>query len=151
MTGSSNNKNHLQTTQFSTPLASHQVHTNLAYFDTSTSYKLPSRSKSHWQCWSPAPQVSYLRSAKMLPCPPRITYGGVLQQRKAEQATTPAALAMRARKRKIIAAMPPLKRSAHHYTGVQQRNKRQLRFPVPLTQKKSSVREGKHTYAQPTE
>ena len=145
MTGSSNNKNHLQTTQFSTPLASHQVHTNLAYFDTNTSYKLPSRSKSHWQCWSPAPQVSYLRSAKILPCPPRITYGGVLQQRKAAQVPTSVDLARRASKRKIITAMPPLKRSAHHHTGVQQRNKRQLQFPVPLTQKKSSVREGKHT------
>ena len=145
MTGSSNNKKSLQSTQSSTPLASHQVHTSLPYFDEITSYKLPARSKSHWQCWTPPPQVSFLRSANVIPCPPRITYGGVLQRRKAEQAPTAAELTLRVRKRKIIAAMPPLKRSAHHHTGVQQRNKRQLQFPVPLTQKKSSVREGKHT------
>ena len=148
MTGSSNNKKHLQPTQLSTPIASHQVHTSLPYFDKIASYKLPSCSKSHWQCWMPAPQVSFLRSAKVIPCPPRITYGGVFQRRKAEQVPTSAELAAQARKRKIIADMPALKRSAHHHTGVQQRNKRQLHYPVPPTQQKSSVREGKPDYGE---
>ena len=133
----------LQPTQLCAPIASHQAHTSLPYFDEVDLYKLPSRNKSHWHCWTPAPQVSFLRSAKVIPCPPRITYGGVFQQRKAEQVPTSAASARRARKRKIIAGMPALKRAAHHHRGVQQRNKRQLNYLVPSTQRKSSVCAGK--------
>ena len=146
MTGSSNKKEILQLTQLYTPIAPHQVHTSLPYFDEVESYKLPSRSKSHWQCWTPAPQDSFLCSAKVIPCPPRITYGGVFQQRKAKQVPTSAGLAMRARKRKIIAGMPALKQAAHHHRGVQQRNKRELNYPVPPTQRKSSVCESKYNY-----
>ena len=53
-----------------------------------------------------------------------------------------AALAKRARKRKIIASMPALKRSPHHHHYVQQRNKRERHYPLPPTQRQSIVYEG---------
>lgn len=95
MTDSSNKKSNLHSTQLYTPLAPHQVHTRKPYYDEVESYKLPSNDTNHWKCWTPAPQVQFLRSAKAVPCPPRITYSGVFQQRKAEQDPTPSALVRR--------------------------------------------------------
>ena len=144
MTDSSNKKPNLHSTQLYTPLAPHQVHTRKPYYDEIESYELPSSDSNHWKCWTPAPQVQFLCSARAIPCPPRITYSGVFQQRKAEQEHTPSALARRVQKRKIIASMPALKRAQHHHRGVQQRNKRALRYPVPPTQQQSIVYEGKY-------
>ena len=125
------------------PRAAHQLHMSPPYYHEAQSSSLPARIAANWKCWAPCSATKWFAPHELVPCPPRITLAGLLQERKRHPVPPRHSDKVHRDRENLVASLQEPPKQSRHFSGKRARNKRRLQFPVPANRPANIVKEGK--------
>ena len=113
------------------------------YYHAAPSKPLPERLMGHWQCWTPCSVNQRFPATELAPCPPRITLAGILQASKRSDTQRRHVADLDPCRERLIKSLAATPKQPRHFCGKRAKNKRKLKFPVPVDRPAKLVEEGK--------
>ena len=125
------------------PRAASQLHMPPPYYKSAPSSSLPERVTTTTQCWVPSAPRRQFKCHELVPCPPRITLAGILQERKRAPVPIRHCEKIDQNREHLVNSLASISKQPRHFCGKRAKNKRKLQFPVPVGRPAKLIEEGK--------